>query len=267
MTLSTPVSLLRTAHAGPAAAVTVLTLLIAVGMDADAGTVVVLGIAVLSGQLVVGWTNDLLDRTRDRMAGRTDKPLVTGCISVTAVRRAACVSSAICVVASALCGPAAGLLHLALVGVALAYNAWLKSTVSSWLPYALAFGGLPVVVSLSLDSASIPPLWMAVAGALFGIAAHLHNALPDLTEDAATGVRGLPHRLGARNIRIFAALTLVAASTTVFLGTATPPLARHWLLMGAVLILSVVTVRSANRTPFYAAIAIAGVNVVMLLLR
>jgi 4-hydroxybenzoate polyprenyltransferase len=266
MALSTAVSLVRTAHPGPAAAVTVLTLVIAVGMDADPDTVMVLGTAVLSGQLVVGWTNDLLDRTRDQVAGRTDKPLVTGRISVTAVRRAVGMASATCVVASLLCGLAAGLLHLALVGAALAYNAGLKSTVWSWLPYALAFGGLPAVVSLALDPTQIPPLWMVVAGALFGIAAHLLNVMPDLAADAATGVRGLPHRLGARTIRIIAALTLVAASATVFLGTGNPAPVWHRVLLGAVLILAALTVRAPNRMPFYAAIAVAGVNGVMLLL-
>lgn len=53
----------------------------------------------------------------------------------------------VCVIASLLCGLGAGLLHLLSgVGAALAYNAKLKSTALSWLPYALAFGSLPAVV-------------------------------------------------------------------------------------------------------------------------
>src|SRR3712207_7375206 len=33
-----------------------------------------------------------------------------------------------------------------------------------------------------------------------GVGAHLLNVLPDLEDDAATGVRGLPHVLGPRRI-------------------------------------------------------------------
>ena len=32
-------------------------------------------LAVLAGQLFVGWTNDFVDRSRDTEASRTDKPL------------------------------------------------------------------------------------------------------------------------------------------------------------------------------------------------
>ncbi|MFD2394765.1 UbiA family prenyltransferase [Dietzia aerolata] len=184
--------LLRAAHPVPALAVTMLAVLLAASMGVGTRTSVTLLVAVFSGQLVVGWTNDLVDSERDRRVGRGDKPLATGQIAVGLVRSAIGAASVVCVLTSLLCGPAAGLLHLVAVGAALAYNAGLKSTAFSWLPYSLAFGALPAVVGLARDSAALPPWWMVAVGALLGFAAHLLNAMPDLADDAATGVLGLP---------------------------------------------------------------------------
>jgi 4-hydroxybenzoate polyprenyltransferase len=50
-----------------------------------------------------------------------------------------------------------------------------------------------------------PPPQLIVAAAAFGGAAHLLNAVPDLADDDATGVRGLPQRLGAQRSRRAAA--------------------------------------------------------------
>ncbi|MFI8694686.1 hypothetical protein [Dietzia maris] len=60
--------------------------------------------------------------------------------------------------------------------------------------------------------------------------------MPDLADDAATGVRGLP------------------------------PTAAQWELLAVVPVLAVAATRTTGKTPFYAAIAIAGVNVGMLLI-
>lgn len=259
--------LVRTAHPVPALAVTVLTLLLAASMGVSAYTAVVLVVAVLSGQLVVGWTNDLWDRDRDRRVGRCDKPLATGQISAGVVRSAIGAAGVVCVVASLLCGIGAGLLHLTLgVGSALAYNVALKSTVVSWLPYSIAFGCLPAVVSLARDPAALPPLWMVAVGALLGFAAHLLNAMPDLADDAATGVRGFPHRLSPSIVPPAAALALVVASVVSVFGRGTPPTVGRWILLAVVLVLAVAATRTTGKGPFYAAIAIAGVNVVMLLI-
>lgn len=259
--------LIRTAHPVPAFAVTVLTLLLAASMGVSAYTATVLFVAVLSGQLVVGWTNDLWDRDRDRRVGRGDKPLATGQVSVGVVRSAIGAAGVVCVLASLLCGLGAGLLHLTLgVGAALAYNVTLKSTALSWLPYSLAFGCLPAVVSLARDPATLPPLWMVGVGALLGFAAHLLNAMPDLADDAATGVRGFPHRLPPSLVPSVAALALVLASVVSVFGRGTPPTAGRWILLAAVLLLAVAATRTTGKGPFYAAIAIAGVNVAMLLI-
>ncbi len=73
-----PVLLLRAAHPVPALAVTVLAGLLAVAVDLPRSGPCWWSRAVLTGQLSIGWSNDLVDRGRDRAVGRTDKPLATG---------------------------------------------------------------------------------------------------------------------------------------------------------------------------------------------
>jgi 4-hydroxybenzoate polyprenyltransferase len=45
-----------------------------------------MALAIFFGQLVVGWTNDLVDFPRDKAASRLKKPLVEGTISGTTLR-------------------------------------------------------------------------------------------------------------------------------------------------------------------------------------
>ena len=54
------------------------------------------------------------------------------------------------------------------------------------------------------------------------MAVHLTNVLPDLEDDAATGVRGLPHRLGPRASAVVAAVALIVGAVAVLLGHRCP---------------------------------------------
>lgn len=225
------------------------------------GTVLVAS-AVLTGQLSIGWSNDLIDAHRDRRSGRTDKPLATGGSSAVFIVRIACVVAvAACLVLSLALGPTAGLIHLGCVASGWAYNLGLKATVWSWVPYAVAFGGLTAVVTWADDVP--PPWWWPVGAALLGVGAHLLNVLPDLDDDAATGVRGLPHRLGPRRIAGVAAAVLVAASAVVLAGAA-PPLAVSIAAAVVVLGLTVLVVKGSGRWPFLAAVAVALVDTTLL---
>lgn len=256
-----PDGLVAAAHIGPASAVTLLAGLLATAQGLEPGrTVLVVG-AVLAGQLSVGWSNDLIDLPRDRRTARSDKPLVVGSVSVRAVRIACAVAVLACLALSLACGVVAGLVHLACVGAAWAYNLGLKATVWSALPYAAAFGGLTAFVALA-DSAT-PPWWWPVGAALLGVGAHLLNVLPDLEDDAATGVYGLPHRLGRRWIAPVAAAVLVTATAVVLLG-GSPPLAVALPAAATVVVLAVLVVGSTGRRPFVAAIVIALVDAAML---
>lgn len=253
--------LVASAHAGPALAVTVLAALLALAQGLETGRAALVVAAVLAGQLSIGWSNDLVDLARDRTAGRGDKPLATGAVPPVVVG-ACCVAALVaCVPLSLACGTAAGLVHLLCVAAGWAYNLGLKATVLSWLPYAVAFGGLTVFVALADGDRA--PWWWPVCGALLGVGAHLLNVLPDLDDDAATGVRGLPHVLGPRRIAPVAAVVLVGASAAALVGAA-PSTAVTVVAALAVAALAVVVVAATGRRPFVAAVGIALVDAALL---
>jgi 4-hydroxybenzoate polyprenyltransferase len=170
-----------------------------------------------------------------------------------------------CLVLSLACGLASAAVHLLLVvGSGWAYNLGLKRVAWSGLPYAIAFGALPAVVTLALPDPQWPPVWMVAAGALLGVGAHLLNALPDLADDAQTGVRGLPHRLGAGRLRWLAPLVLTVASAVAAMGPVTGNAAWVWAAFGLCVVLAVVAMCGRGRVPFAAAVCIAAVDVVSL---
>jgi 4-hydroxybenzoate polyprenyltransferase len=257
--------LVRACHPEPTAAVTVLT---ATLVGASGGNPLLAGAAVLSGQLSVGWSNDWVDAARDRAVGRTDKPVVQG-LPVTTLRTAALVALVACVPLSLLMGRYAGAAHLVAVASAWSYNAKLKSTLLSFLPYALSFGLLPSVVTLTLPGHPSAPWWATAAGVLLGIGAHGANVLPDLDDDVATGVRGLPQRLGRTATTVLSGLALLGA--TVLLATGPGPSVLGWTAVGVATAVFagglVLGRRPGSRAPFLAVILVALVDVALLLLR
>lgn len=258
-------ALLRAAHLAPTAAVTALTALLALAERLAAPTAVLVTAAVLSGQLVIGWSNDLLDAGRDRQVARPDKPLATGELSDRTVLAALAVGAVSCLGLSLSLGLRAGLLHVVvLVGSGLAYNVGVKATAWSWLPYATAFGSLPAVVTLSAAVPRLPAWWVVAAAAALGVAAHFLNVLPDLADDAATDVHGLPHRWGAAGSRIAATSLLVAASVAAALGPRGAPPIAAWPALAIVAGLAVVALNGRGVWPFRAAIGIALVDVALL---
>lgn len=261
-------ALARASHPAPTVAVTVLAALAAVVAGHTAAGVARVALAVLAGQLTIGWSNDLVDAARDRAVGRSDKPVATGQLPAPVLRAALVAASAACVVLSAALGVAAGLTHLVLlVGSGWAYNLWLKRTVLSGLPYVVAFGALPAVVWLALDPPAWPPGWTMAVGALLGLGAHLVNVLPDLADDAATGVRGLPHRLGPRATGVLAVAALTAGSAVAVLAPPGRAGAVGWAVLATAATIAVASLVRGGRAPFGAALAIAVVDVVMLLVR
>lgn len=244
---------------------------IAAGLaQATGGPAVVVGLAFLSGQLTTGWTNDWLDRDRDRASDRRDKPVVRGDVPAAVVGQAAALAGLLCVPLSLAMGVAAGTAHLVAVASAFAYNARLKSTALSWAPYALSFGLIPSIVTLAAEDVRAP-LWATAAGALLGVGAHLANALPDLDDDAATGVRGLPHRLGATLSAALSAVLLLAATVLLALGPDGEPGVLGWGAVGVAGLVTAVGLvlarRPGSRTAFLAAIVVALVDVALLLVR
>ena len=259
--------LVQASHPEPTVAVTA----IAAALAAAAGaSPLLVGAAFLSGQLSVGWSNDWIDAVRDARTGRDDKPVARGAVSVATVRAAALTAAALCVPLSLALGWRAGLAHLVAVAAAWAYNARLKATALSWAPYALAFGLVPSVVTLSLPDGGWAPVWATAAGALLGVGAHLANALPDLDDDLAQGVRGLPHRLGPQRSAALAALLLLAATALLAVGPGSAgPLGLAALAVAAGVsgVGLVLARRPGSRAAFRAAIVVALVDVALLVAR
>jgi 4-hydroxybenzoate polyprenyltransferase len=228
---SRALALLRSAHPEPGGAVTVALTLLAVGVGHRGWSLAGVAAAVGATQLSVGWVNDWLDADRDSAAGRTDKPVASGDVG----RRTVGVAGLISALAAPLLGLPFGLAATLCISVvmvfALLYDWPLKSTPLSLLPYLVAFGALPAFVVLALPGDRLPPWWLVAAGALLGGGAHFANVLPDLADDAATGVRGLPHRLGARASQVAAAAFLLAATLVLVFGPAGPP---SWAGLAAV---------------------------------
>jgi len=174
--------------------------------------------AVLAGQLFVGWTNDYLDQALDRRAGRRDKPIVSGEVPAGRVRTAAVVALIACLPLSLANGLAAGAVHLLAVGVASAYNAWLKSTPASVLAYAAGFGLVPAFVTLGLTPSHLPPAWATLGAALLGAGAHFSQTLPDIEAERRLGVRGLPQLLGTTASTLIAAALLAGSALAILFG-------------------------------------------------
>lgn len=217
----TVIGLVRACHPGPTAVVTLTasTLSIAAGRGGEA---VWVGSAVLAGQLSVGWSNDFLDRERDREARRVTKPAATGNVSERLIASAALIALLSAVAFSFMSGWRAAIAHLAGVAAAWGYNFGLKGTSASPVPYAIAFGLLPAFVTLGLPGHPWPAWWVTVAGALLGAAAHFTNVLPDVHADIAAGIRGLPHRIGERRSRFAAAGLLAVASLLLIAAPGAP---------------------------------------------
>lgn len=267
--------LLKASHPVPAAAVTLLAALLAAAVGLGPAAAATAAVAVAAGQLSIGWSNDRLDMRRDVAAGRHDKPLATGEVRPGVVAAAACTALLACVPLSLACGAGAGWVHIGCVAAAWSYNLWLKHTRASWLPYTVAFGLLPAFLTLTLTltspSAGWPPVWLTAAAALLGTSAHFANALPDIDEDIAGGVLGLPQRLGRRASIALAAGLAFASCAVVTLGPAGPVTLAGRLLLGATLALCLAALAAPpglarGRMPFLIVLALAGADAVLLVL-
>lgn len=251
-------ALVQACHPGPGLAVTLLVTALAVFLGAGAGAAAGLALAVVTGQLSVGWANDAVDAQADAAAGRTDKPIVRLGLDVALVWRLALGALATCVVVSVVVlGWRVGLAHLGAVAAAWAYNLWLKDTVFSGVPYAVAFALVPVVaLGVADPTASVSP-WAVVAGACVGVGAHLANTARDIPSDERVGRGGLARRLGGGASRAVGVGCFAAAAGAVVLGLpdAGGPLVA--ILLAQVLALSLAAWVSGGRWFFPALLTLA----------
>ena len=208
--------LLKASHFGPTLIVTSISWFFAAHYWWE-GPAYVIAFGVFTGQLVVGWSNDLYDYKDDLMHNRQNKPLVSGVISQSYLKRWLTFMVPFSFVANLL-GPLGfkgGLVYMFGISMGVAYNFYFKFNVFSWFPYALAFAALPSCIAISKDVT--PPVWMWLGGALLGSAAHFINVIKDMDQDRASGIGGAPQRIGKRNSIVVAVLLIALGLSTLVL--------------------------------------------------
>lgn len=259
--------LIRASHPLPTAAMTVIVTLCAVSLGWRIPGVLGVALAVLLGQVSVGWSNDAFDADLDRRSGRRAKPVVVGSVTARLLWTMAVASAAACVVASvAAAGLVGGAFHVVAVAAAWSYNLALSRTTWSWLPYAIAFGCIPGFLTWGLDQGP-PPAWMVVTFALVGVSAHLANALTDLESDRSAGVGGAAVHLGAQSTVVLG-WSLLGAATTILAATATDAslILASVTVVGYAAAVLISVFRPGPQVMFRALVAVTALDVVVLLL-
>ena len=209
-------ALAKASHFGPTLIVTSISWFFAAYYWWE-GPAYVIAFGVFTGQLVVGWSNDLYDYADDLKHNRLNKPLVVGTITPNYLMKWLRFMVPFSFVANLL-GPLGfkgGMVYMFGISMGVAYNFYFKFNVFSWLPYALAFAALPSCIAISKDIA--PPVWMWLGGAIFGSAAHFINVIKDIDQDRASGIGGAPQRIGKRNSIVAAALLIALGAATLYL--------------------------------------------------
>ncbi len=261
-------ALLLSTHPGPSVAVTLVAVGLALGLHLEGWRVVLIGFAFVFNQFSVGLSNDWIDADRDRDVGRTDKPVALGLVSAELVRNAAFVCFATALLLTVPLGWPAILAHFVFIASAWTYNAALKNTWFSVVPYIVSFGLLPMIVTLALPPPAMAAPWTLGLGALLGIAAHFANVLPDLDDDASTGIAGLPHRIGRRASGVVIWAVLAVAGLLAFFGQPGEKTVIQWVGVLLTLVLAAAIAVALRRPPtrllFQLIIAAALVNVVVL---
>lgn len=268
-----PLRLLRTlalsCHPLPTAAVTAISAELAAlaGLPLGRGALVVA--TVFTGQLSIGWSNDYVDAARDRRVKRAGKPAAANTNARKLVGVAAVVALTTTTALSVALGWPGGAVALVTVLSAWCYNLGLKSTVLSWLPYAVSFGLAPAVVTLSATPSRWPAGWLMAVGASLGVAAHFANVLPDFKDDAVTGIRGLPHRVGATVTATAVAALLVLTSAIILWGSGKTAAGWHGVVLAVAAIAGGLAASVARRNPhsrqfFAVMIVIVGLDLVAL---
>lgn len=232
-------------HPGPTLVVTALAAALAIAAEVDLWRAGLLTVAVFIGQLSVGISNDVIDAARDRAVGRTDKPIARGEVSTATGWIAALSSLALALALSVPLG--AGLLaaHAIFLGSAWSYNAGLKATAVSVVPFIISFGLFPSFATLASAAPQPAAVWAWVTGGALGAAIHLTNVLPDLDDDERTGIRGLPHRLGIGGSALLAAVAVLLGAAAATIGPSSGEITQvpvvSWVFFALVVAVVVVT--------------------------
>ena len=202
LSTSLPVLLLRAAHPRQA-------LLTALGLGLaavlagrplrEAGLVT---LTVLVGQAILGWDNDLVDRSADRRHDRAGKPLAQDLLDPGTVWFALTCALLLVVPLAVASGPRAGGAYLLSLLVGLAGNRFGRRSVLSFVPWVLGYALYPAFLAYGgwngVGTTTPPTVPMTVLAGLLGLGVHVLRALPGLVAEHHDGSRSLPLRLALR---------------------------------------------------------------------
>lgn len=190
---------LRLVHPFPALLVTAVTagLVPIADPDASAALYVQLGLGMLFYQFAIGVVNDISDRDADA-AVKPWKPIPAGVVSVERARLVAAVLVAAGLLVTATLDSGAWLIGIGGLACGMVYDAGIKRTAWSFVPWAVAFPLIPTWVFVAAGEWDALLWWTFPIGALLALALHLANQSPDASDDRGLGSRGLPQLLGPR---------------------------------------------------------------------
>ena len=199
------IGLAKATHFGPTVLVVSMTFLLSLTQFSISDSVFI-AFAILLGQFVVGWSNDLIDFPSDKAAKKLKKPLVAGTITEATLKISLGIAmpSAFIVSLMSPLGVSGTAIHFIGLLSATAYNLKLKSTLLSVVPFMVSFGALPWAIYVA--AGSTPPMWLVLAFVLFTSAFHFLNVLKDMDTDIEQDVMGLPQVLGRTKSIAMAAL-------------------------------------------------------------
>lgn len=166
-------------------------------------------LGVLCVQAATAGVNDYSNRYLDAAAHRTG-PVVRGLVQPW---EALTVPIAVTAVMLALVGSLGAVplvLVSALLVLGLLRDLYFKGSPVSAALHALYVALFPLLAWSVFGRWQVFLPWLLPLGAVAGVGMHFARALPDLERDAATGLRGLPHRLGRRRGELLACATLPA---------------------------------------------------------
>jgi 4-hydroxybenzoate polyprenyltransferase len=199
---SWPVLLFQAAHPRQAVATAVGIAAVAALSGRATREVGVILAAVLVGQTIMGWHNDIVDRDRDARHDTPGKPVADGRLDPGTVWYAITIAVLLLVPVSISTGVIAGINYLISVLIGLLANIALRRGFFSWVPWALSFALYPAYLSYGGwgGQAEGPPPEpvMTLLFALLGIGVHVLLSIWGLVADNEDGWRSLPLRLGLR---------------------------------------------------------------------
>lgn len=227
---SLPVSLFRASHPKQAA-LTALLVAVAAGIAGRPfGDVLLVAATVATGQVILGWHNDLVDVQRDRRHQFPGKPIARGIVDSGSVWFALAIAVLLVVPLSVANGVVAAACHLFILGIAMVANSGvLRRTRFSYLPWMASFALWPAFLSYGgvqgTEAGEAPGILLTVLAALLGLGVHVLTSLPGLVTDNADGIRHFPLivalRTGAPRLLLIAAVWTALMGVGILITVAT----------------------------------------------